>query len=51
MNVKFLTQSTGYRAEEGEEVEEEEEEEEERGQDRVVTVGGNDCTAMTWIVE
>ena len=48
MNVKFLTQSTGYRREEGEE---EEEEEEEGGQDRVVTVGGNDCTAMTWIVE
>ena len=48
MNVKFLTQSTGYRGEEGEE---EEEEEEEGGQDRVVTVGGNDCTAMTWIVE
>ena len=46
MNVKFLTQSTGYRGEEGEE-----EEEEEGGQDRVVTVGGNDCTAMTWIVE
>jgi hypothetical protein len=47
MNVKFLTQSTGYRREEREE----EEEEEEGGQDRVVTVGGNDCTAMTWIVE
>jgi WD40 repeat protein len=51
MNVKFLTQSTGrsdgyWRKDQYEE----EVEEEKGGQDRVVTVGGNDCSAMTWIV-